>query len=217
MRGELTLAQKRLLDRLVESDLVERFYLSGGTALASFHLHHRDSDDLDLFTRDPLDTRAVVRLVNSVADEPPAPRRVYDRLGFIASVSGQPLRVEFVHYDFDPLEPPQPRHGPLRVDGLRDILANKLSAMVERVEPKDYADVFFILRQPGFSLERGMEDCRRKFGWPGLASLLQTAFLRSEQFKGWVETDPPVSLEEARRFFRELARSLIQLDESSER
>jgi hypothetical protein len=210
--GELTPAQRRLLDQLIASELVERFYLSGGTALSAFHLHHRKSDDLDLFSRDPLDTRAIVRVVTAVADDPPAPRRVFDRLGFITRVAGYPLRVEFVRYEVEHLEPPQPRYGPLRVDGLRDILANKLSAMVERVEPKDYADVLFILRQPGFSLERGIEDCRKKFGWPGLQYLLQRAFLSPEQFAGWVETDPVVSLDEARVFFRDLARSLIGVE-----
>jgi hypothetical protein len=86
--------------------------------------------------------------------------------------------------------------------------------MVERTEPKDYADVLFILRQPGFSLPGGMDDCRKKFGWPALRHLLQRAFLYPERFRGWVETDPPVSLAEAQGVFRELARSLIELDET---
>jgi Nucleotidyl transferase AbiEii toxin, Type IV TA system len=214
--GDLTLAQRHLLDRLIDNALVERFYLSGGTALAAFHLHHRSSDDLDLFTRDPVDTRAVLRLVSAVADEPPVPRRQDDRFGFLLRVGGEPLRVEFVRYDFDHLDPPERRYGTLRVDGLRDILANKLSAMVERTEPKDFADVLFILRQPGFSLELGMEDCRKKFGWPGLRYLLQAAFLRPEQFKSWVTTDPPVTLNEARAFFRDLARSLIRVGGSND-
>jgi hypothetical protein len=212
--GDLTPAQRRLLDRLLESELVDRFYLSGGTALSAFHLHHRKSDDLDLFARDPFDTQAVLRLVNAVGDGPAVPRRVHDRLGFLLSVGGEPLRVEFVRYQFDHLQAPEPRYGRLGVDGLRDILANKLSAMVERTEPKGYADVLFILREPGFSLLSGMEDCRRKFGWPGLRHLLQRAFLQPEHFRGWVETDPSVSLPEARAFFRELARSLVELEET---
>jgi hypothetical protein len=47
------------------------------------------------------------------------------------------------------------------------------------------------LGRPGFSLERGIDDCRKKFGWPGLVYLLQPAFLRPQHFTGWVETDPP--------------------------
>ena len=109
---------------------------------------------------------------------------------------------------------PEPRYGRLRVDGLRDILANKLAAMVEGTEPKDYADVMFILRQPGFSLPRGMEDGRTKFGWPGLHHLLQRAFLYPEHFRGWVENDPPTALVEAREYFRDLARSLVDLDDA---
>lgn len=61
-----------------------------------------------------------------------------------------------------------------------------------------------------------VERCRKKFGWPGLTYLLQTAFLGPEHFTSWVETDPPVSLEEARPFFRELARSLVRSAQAEE-
>ena len=200
--GDLTPAQRAFLDHLLESELAEAFYLSGGTALSAFHLHHRRSDDLDLFSRRRFDSTPVVHLVNAIAEEEPVPRRVADRLGFLVRVAGEPLRVEFVHYDFDWLEPPLPRYGRLRVDGLRDILANKLSAMVERSDPKDYADLLHLLRRTQLTIEQGMEDCKTKFGWPGLPHLLQTAFLRVNELSGWPETDPPTSLDEARTFFR---------------
>lgn len=133
---------------------------------------------------------------------------------FLLSVEGEPLRVEFVRYEFDHLQAPEPRYGRLRVDGLRDILANKLAAMVERTAPKDYADVLFILRQPGFSRLGGMGDCQKKLGWPGLRHLLQRVFLYPERFRGWVETDPPISLAEAQEYYRGLTRSLVELDET---
>jgi predicted nucleotidyltransferase component of viral defense system len=43
--------QNRLLNKLANK--VDDFYLAGGTALTLFHLdHHRQSDDLDFFTKD---------------------------------------------------------------------------------------------------------------------------------------------------------------------
>jgi predicted nucleotidyltransferase component of viral defense system len=212
--GDLTPVQRLFLDHVCASDLVERFYLSGGTALSAFHLHHRESEDLDFFSREPFDLKAVVRLVSSIAESEPVPRRVHDRLGFVIRIDGQPLRVEFVRYDFACLEEPAALHGKLRVDGLRDILANKLSALVERCEAKDYVDVFFLLRLPDRSLETAMADCRTKFGWPGLEYLLQTSFLRVEGLSTWPDTDPPVPANEIMSFFRDAARSLIRLDES---
>jgi hypothetical protein len=100
------------------------------------------------------------------------------------------------------------------VDGLRDIAANKLAAVVERVEPKDFADLLFLFRRPDASLARAVEDCRRKFGWPALETILQTALLRVERLTDWPDTDPPTTLDEARPFFRDLVRSLVRLDET---
>jgi hypothetical protein len=211
---DLSPGQQLLLDRLAASDLGEVFYLSGGTALSAFHLHHRRSDDLDLFSRTPFDVQSVLRLVRSVSQTEPVPRRIHQRLGFLLQVAVESLRVEFVHYDFDCIEPPQPRYGPLKVDGLRDILANKVSAIIERSEPKDYCDLLFLLRQPGLDLATGMADCRNKFGWPGLDYLLQTALLRVDSLSAWPQTKPVTTLAEARNHFRELARSLIKLDDA---
>jgi predicted nucleotidyltransferase component of viral defense system len=210
--GDLSRPQQRFLEHFLKDDLSEQFYLSGGTALAAFHLHHRHSEDIDLFARERFDLTTAMRLVSAIADQEPIPRRVHDRLGFVIRIEGEPLRVEFVHYAFDCIEPPVPRYGALKVDGLRDILANKLSAVIERTEPKDFADLCLLLRRPELGLTRGMADCKRKFGWSGLEYLLQAAFLRVDALRAWPELDPPLELEQARVFFREAARSLIRVD-----
>jgi len=148
--------------------------------------------------------------VNGVAEEEPIPHRIHDRLGFVVRVAGEPLRIEFVHYDFDWVEPPLRRYDGLRVDGLRDILANKLSAVIERTDPKDYADLLFLLQRTPLTIEQGIEDCKAKFGWPGLGHLLQTALLRVDDLSGWPETDPTTSVDEARTFFRGLVKTLAR-------
>ncbi len=199
--GDLTAAQQAFLDHLLGSELADTFYLSGGTALSAFHLHHRRSDDLDLFSRRPYDANAVVQLVNAIAEGEPTPHRLHHRLGFLLRVEQEPLRVEFVHYDYDWIEPPRPLYGRLQVDGLRDILANELSAMIERTDPKDYADLLHLLRRSPLTIDQGIEDCRAKLGWPGLAYLLQTALLKVDELPGWPETVPATSLDEARAFF----------------
>lgn len=214
MKGDLSVGQRRFLQELARTELCGQLYLTGGTALAAFHLHHRDSEDLDLFSRTALDTRAITRWIASVSETEPMPHRVQQRLGFLVTVAGAPLKVEFVHYEFDHLEPPQPQVGLLRVDGLRDISANKLSAVIDRVEPKDYADLFFLLRRPGVTVDAAMEDCRAKFGWPGIRYALQAAFARVDQLPAWPALDPPVSLEDAKLAFRDFARGLIRLDEA---
>ena len=44
--------QDRFLKRFFAGPLGQHFYLTGGTALARFYFHHRESLDLDLFTND---------------------------------------------------------------------------------------------------------------------------------------------------------------------
>lgn len=47
----LSSQQQLLLDLISEQkDITNNFYLSGGTALAEYYLHHRLSEDLDFFT-----------------------------------------------------------------------------------------------------------------------------------------------------------------------
>lgn len=50
-----SLKQREILLSLLEySDIESKFFLTGGTALSVFYLHHRISEDLDLFTANPI-------------------------------------------------------------------------------------------------------------------------------------------------------------------
>ncbi|MBN1138047.1 MAG: nucleotidyl transferase AbiEii/AbiGii toxin family protein [Anaerolineae bacterium] len=53
----LTPLQLAVLEQFFATEAGKRFFLTGGTALAAFHLHHRLSVDLDLFTLDDLALR----------------------------------------------------------------------------------------------------------------------------------------------------------------
>lgn len=47
----LTENQIAFLEQIKKSEfLAKNFYLTGGTALAAFYLHHRYSEDLDFFS-----------------------------------------------------------------------------------------------------------------------------------------------------------------------
>ena len=52
----LTEIQKKALSCIASDTIVKNnFYLSGGTALAEYYLHHRFSGDLDLFSENEID------------------------------------------------------------------------------------------------------------------------------------------------------------------
>jgi predicted nucleotidyltransferase component of viral defense system len=65
----LTPLQRAFLRAFFGDPVGRYFFLTGGTALAAFHLHHRLSDDLDLFTLDNLALDAAVRPIESVASD----------------------------------------------------------------------------------------------------------------------------------------------------
>jgi len=46
--NDLSALQRALLEAFFSRE--GEFYLTGGAALVGFHLHHRHTDDLDLFT-----------------------------------------------------------------------------------------------------------------------------------------------------------------------
>ena len=49
----LTRLQREFLSRFFSQPSGQAFYLTGGVALSEFYLHHRLSQDLDLFTQSP--------------------------------------------------------------------------------------------------------------------------------------------------------------------
>ena len=63
----LTPLQADFLARFFATGTGQSFFLTGGTALAAFYLHHRMSVDLDLFTLDDLALREAEVLVPRLA------------------------------------------------------------------------------------------------------------------------------------------------------
>lgn len=163
----LTEGQRAVISRVAQSPLRQEFFLTGGTALSACYLQHRYSDDLDFFTESPL---AVPRV-------PPVMQKVAADLGATIEfrrITGSFLECfltlpggELVEMDFAQDAPF--RFGPRRlvedlgieVDNLEDIAANKLSALYDRSEPKDFVDVYVIHREV-LSFPRLVERARQK-------------------------------------------------------
>lgn len=56
----ITAYQKRVIEEISEDKFIrERFYLTGGTALAGFYLFHRYSEDLDFFSESEFDVSGI--------------------------------------------------------------------------------------------------------------------------------------------------------------
>lgn len=205
----LTPLQKRVLELVKLEPNLSDFYLSGGTALAAYYLHHRFSDDLDFFTAKKVDGRFledfIRRLKEALNAQEVRFERLYDRHQYFFIFPDQELKVEFTEYPFVQFETPTEYDG-IRVDSLRDVATNKLMAFLDRFDPKDFADLYFLLQNA--SLEALREDVETKFGIKIGAIFLGGELARVKRIAALPRMIKPLSVDELKSFFSELASSI---------
>lgn len=207
----LTEEQKAFLQQFRDSSLAESFYLTGGTALSAFYLQHRYSEDLDLFTQQEVPLEMALGFLRAIKDVVRTEHeRKYDRRLFLLHYgNGRTMKVEFTRYPFLPLAPHIVVEG-VQVDSVEDILANKLIALTDRKDFKDYVDLYFLLRtSPTSTCSEAIRIAQEKFGIKGLAHILKGRFLEDLPAPGALPMLKPYTLEELRAFFRNLGRELI--------
>ena len=201
--------QEKVIALVSGEPKLKDFYLTGGTALAAYYLRHRLSDDLDFFCFDEADNIFLHDFAERIKTEIGAGgaryERLYDRNQYFFSVGKDELKVEFSRYPFKQLENRISADG-LKVDSFRDIAANKLMAMLDRFDPKDFADLFFIFQKTNLADVR--KDVETKFGVK-----IDNVFLGGELAKvKRVEALPkmikPLTVAELKQFFSERAREL---------
>jgi len=141
-----------------------RFFLTGGAALAGFHLRHRRTLDLDLFTtEDVLDQgestlRVVAQRIGASLESlrtSPTFHRFLLRRGAASVV------VDLVRDLAPQIEDVKQEIGPIRVDSPREIMANKLCALLCRAELRDLVDVR-ALEAAGYAAEEHVSLATRK-------------------------------------------------------
>ena len=159
----------------LQAEVLEAFagcedaWLTGGAALSGFHLGHRLSHDLDLFTQDPEALPQLRARLASWASLNGASLQVLRRFpGFerllVVRDSEQTL-VDLVleqTHQVVPLEH-KPLVNGLRVDPCEEIRANKLSALLGRSETKDLLDLYALARK-GLEPLAGLAAARLKDG-----------------------------------------------------
>ena len=139
-------SQRSILKQLTNNpDVCDNFFLTGGTALSVFYLHHRTSDDLDLFT---VNTGVKLDEISFWLKTELEQEQIIIR----SSPKFLSLLIDEVKVDFviDPLSIKEERKrvtinsNSLMIDTLSNIVTNKLCTVVSRNEPKDYIDFYFL-------------------------------------------------------------------------
>lgn len=142
-------------------------YLSGGTAASRGYLKHRFSDDLDLFANDAdefrLWTERAIEALSLAPDWRAEMLLREDRFVRLNLIQDQgSLKLEFVN-DV-PAHVGGTREHPIlgRIDSAENILANKITALLDREEPKDLADIWGFCCILGLRIEDALEGARSK-------------------------------------------------------
>lgn len=207
-----------LQDKVLEiiGNLETGFYLTGGTASSRGYLHHRFSDDLDLFVNDNnnfgLWSDRVINALSGAGNWRIDVMLRDDRFTRVALIEGDLLlKVEMIN--------DVPSHiGKIRkheilgmLDSPENILANKVTAIIDRQEPKDMADIWGFCCNMGLLLPAAITDAHSKAAGifpPDLARILCSATKSDWEVVRWIE--PPL-LESYLKDLHELGDSLIIL------
>lgn len=158
-----------LQDRVLRvlSGLDTGFYLSGGTAASRGYLHHRFSDDLGLFVNDDQQfalwaDRLILALERQGGWKVAVSLREQRFVRLSLTEAGVVLKIEMIN-DV-PSHIGAFRDDPLlgRIDSPENILANKVTALMDRNEPKDLADVWGFCCRLGLPLASAIEGAGSK-------------------------------------------------------
>jgi hypothetical protein len=126
--------------------------LDGGTGLAAYYLHHRESEDLDFFSDPGLNAPAFGEAVKDVSAADGIRLEPFggQSLGMVTYIARNPdapeqgVKLQFAVQSPFRLEPLEPTAEGIRVSSFRDICAGKLHAVCDRLAHRDFYDLYVI-------------------------------------------------------------------------
>ena len=218
----LNALQASVLTILFEHGIGERgYYFTGGSALAEFYLQHRYSEDLDLFTRSAQPIRSDYAdfkpLLASKGLEIIASEESQEFVRFFVQEHGKSsgaLKIEFAR-DAGAQLSPFKFFEKIVVDSFEDIAVNKVCAILGREpsEPKDFADLYFILQESTFTLDYLLQRAKEKeaaFDREDGFLFFATNLLKVKDFHLLPRMIKPLSLEDLRSFLLPKAEAIIR-------
>ncbi len=131
---------KAILALLEKTEVIEKAYLAGGTALA-LQLGHRTSYDLDFFTSQEFDRESLLSEIKKISD-------FHLEKIALKTIMGKFENVKFsiFHYEY-PLLRPLKKFGMINIVDIYDIAAMKISAISSRGVKRDFVDIYFICKE----------------------------------------------------------------------
>jgi len=154
----------RLQDKVLDTvfDTEDIFYLTGGTCLSRFYQEKRYSDDLDFFANAEPRFKAGIK---NIKQKMVQNFKVYEDTvskDFVRWIIDDLLQVDFINdrvYRHD--ESIYLENGYI-IDNIKNILSNKLNAVIDRDEEKDIFDIYMICKFYNFDWKEILEIAHKK-------------------------------------------------------
>lgn len=154
-------AQKEFWDSLAGS-VPGQFVLYGGTAVA-LRLGHRSSIDFDYFTDQGVSYDDLARSMPALTQAAIMQRAANTIIVSMPMASGDVKLSFFGGFSFGRVGDPERVNEKVTLASPIDLLATKLKALHDRIEPKDYLDIEVLLKS-GLTLNQGIAAARSLFG-----------------------------------------------------
>jgi predicted nucleotidyltransferase component of viral defense system len=189
------------------------FYLTGGTALSEFYLHHRLSEDIDLFTeKQEVDQKLVEAFLKEASPTLGVVKiKRSEFLGLksykLVFTDKEELKIDFSYYPF-PRIGKGVKYKNLEIDSIYDIAVNKIHTLFMKPRERDYVDIYFIMKSKRYSLKKLILDAKAKFDWDIDRIKLASHFVRVKDFKDTPKVLLPFDRNEMEEFYLKLAKSL---------
>jgi hypothetical protein len=201
--------QQRFLQAFFSRE--KRFFLTGGAALAGFHLGHRETHDLDLFTLIDVmkeGSAAVAQAASEMGATLESLQTSPDFRRYILTLESEAIVIDLIRERVAQIVANKPVIGIIAVDPPEEILANKLCALLGRAEIRDLVDVR-ALEISGYPLESALPAAASKDAGltPGQLSWVLSQITLGDDLV------PPggISVEELRKYLDDLIARLSKL------
>ncbi len=209
----LTVEQEQFLEVVSnEKTLRELFYFTGGTPLSAFYLHHRLSEDIDLFSEEEIKIATIQSFIKKVQKLLHIVKVEYNT--FLGLHSFQLyfsdtniLKVDFNYYPFPRIEKGT-TYKNIAVDSILDIAVNKMQTIATKPRARDFIDLFFIIQKKGYILGELLKTARNKFDWHTDPLQFGSRLLQATEVKDFPRMIKQINHQEWQDFFVEEAKKM---------
>ena len=193
--------------------ITQKFYWTGGTVLSEFYLHHRLSEDIDLFCENE---EVGQELIEIFLRKNASVLKVKEmrRSQFLGLFSYQlvysdkeSLKVDFNYYPFPRIEKGV-KYKNIEIDSLRDIAVNKVHTIATRPRSRDFIDIYFILNKEKYNFDKLLMDAKVKFDWHIDPLDLGSQLMKARDVKDYPRMIKEINHQKWQDFFLKEARKL---------